>query len=215
MRLHNTYTADTTAAAQAALGAALPLAYALQSSFARLRPAAVELDLEVRNEKRQAVLVDAYPSRRTVRPGEEIELFVVLRAGDGADEIRKTSYRVPAGATPGTLNFTVVDALSANLLDIRRLLNTPKSPGQLITTLNTLRPSTKTFVRVWRQEPSFAVDGADLSDPPASVAMILARTQTLPGTQAPSQGARLAELEIDSGGWVVSGSRTAQVEIKE
>ncbi len=215
LRLHNTYTADTTAAAQAALGAALPLAYALQSSFARLRPEAVELDLEVRNEKRQAVLVDAYPSRRTVRPGEEIELFVVLRAADGADEIRKASYRVPPGATPGTLNFTVVDALSANLLDIRRLLNTPRSPGQLIATLNTLRPSTKTFVRVWRQEPTFTVDGADLSDPPASVAMILGRTQTLPGTQAPSQGARLAELEIDSGGWVVSGSRFAQVEIKE
>jgi len=215
LRLHNAYTADTTAAAQAALGAALPLAYALQSSFARLRPEAVELDLEVRNEKRQAVLVDAYPSRRTVRPGEEIELFVVLRAGDGADEIRKASYRVPPGAAPGTLNFTVVDALSANLLEIRRLLNTPRSPGQLIATLNTLRPSTKTFVRVWRQEPTFTVDGADLSDPPASVAMILGRTQTLPGTQAPSQGARLAELEIDSGGWVVSGSRTAQVEIKE
>ena len=47
------------------------------------------------------------------------------------------------------------------------------------------------------------------------VAMIFARAKTQPGTLSTTQGARVAELEIDTGGWVVSGSRTAQVEIKE
>ncbi len=215
LRVTNLYSGDTVVAAQVALGAALPLAYVLQSSFDRLRPRSVTLEISLEERKRQAVIVDAYPSRRSVKPGETVELYVALRGDSGADQVRKVAYPVPAGMTPGTVNFTIVDALTANLMEIRKLLNTPKSAGQLIETLNTLRSNEKVYVRVWRNEPSYTADGADLPDPPASVAMILAKTQSQSGAVATSQGARLAELEIDAGGVAVAGSRTAQVEVKE
>ncbi|MFN0165498.1 MAG: SpoIVB peptidase S55 domain-containing protein [Bryobacteraceae bacterium] len=215
LRVANLYSGDTVVAAQVALGAALPLAYVLQSSFERLRPRSVTLDISLEERKRQAVIVDAYPSRRTVKPGETVELFVVLRGDGGADQVRKVAYRIPPGMSPGTVNFTILDALAANLMEIRKLLNTPKSASQLIETVNTLRTSEKAYVRVWRNEPSYTADGAELPDPPASVAMILAKMPSQPGILTSSQGARLAELEIDAAGLAVTGSRTAQVEVKE
>jgi hypothetical protein len=58
------------------------------------------------------------------------------------------------------------------------------------------------------------VEGRDLPDPPASVAMILGRSQP-GGPNLNARGAELAEMEVASGGNVVTGSRTIQIEVRE
>jgi hypothetical protein len=90
----------------------------------------------------------------------------------------------------------------------------PKSPTQLVSFLNNLRPNTDAYVRVWRTDPAFQVQGQDLPDPPASVGLILARTQAAQGIWVP-RGSKIDEIKIPTGDVVVSGSRTAQVEVVE
>jgi hypothetical protein len=84
----------------------------------------------------------------------------------------------------------------------------------LISFLNNLRPNTNAYIRVWRTDPAFEVQGQDLPDPPPSVGLILAKTQTAQGAWMP-RGSKVDELQIETGDVVVTGSKTAQVEVKE
>jgi len=131
---------------------------------------------------------------------------------DGAEVARTVDYAVPIGATPGLLCFTVTDGNVANLTEFRQIVNsTPRSVQQLVGNVNKLRANTKAYVRVWRPEPNFQLEGEDFPDPPPSLALILGASQN--AVQA--RNSKLLELEISAGDAVISGAKTAQVEIKE
>ena len=90
---------------------------------------------------------------------------------------KSVHYRVPVGAPAGTLNFTVSDGSLSNALDYQQMAaEPPQSPTQLVSFLNNLRPNTNAYVRVWRTDPAFQVQGQDLPDPPPSVGLILAKS---------------------------------------
>ena len=89
------------------------------------------------------------------------------------------------------------------------------SPGQVLEFLNGLRLNTKAYIRVWRNEASYTIDGRDLPSPPPSVAMILNRAQTQSTNLPNLRGSKLAEIEVPAGDSVVTGSKTVQVEVKE
>ena len=85
---------------------------------------------------------------------------------------------MPIGATAGTLQFTLADANITNLTEYHQLVaEPPKSPSQLVSFMNSLRVNTNAYIRVWRPDPAYDVEGETLPDPPPSVGMILARTQ--------------------------------------
>jgi hypothetical protein len=121
------------------------------------------------------------------------------------------------GAPPGPLYFTVSDATSTNLLEFQASMGTPlHTPSQLLGQLNAQRPNTKAYVRVWRSESAYTIQGRDLPDPPPSLAMILARGQIGGAAAAMNvRGSKVAEIEIPAGDFVVTGSKTVQVEVKE
>jgi hypothetical protein len=216
LKLRNMYAGDFNVPMQASLGTALPLAYALQSGFEGLRPRKIALEIEAYDRKRQLQIEQVWPSRREVRPGERLELTVVLSGESGVEVTRQVAYQVPVGVPVGPLLVAVADANTVNLPELRQLLSAPpRSPARLIATLNALRPNTTAWVRVMQPQPAFELLGATLPDPPASVAMILGRTQSSAGSPALAAHSTTAELEISVPDMVISGSRTIQVEVKE
>ena len=80
--------------------------------------------------------------------------------------------------------------------------------------LNSLRPNVNAYVRVWRPEPDFQVQGTDLPNPPPSVALALMKTQGTPAGTWLTRGSTIAELEIDTGNAVLTGSKTVQVDVR-
>jgi len=216
VRIDNMFAADNGSAQQGSLSAAIPVAYVMQSGFRTLRLNKVALKIETYDQKKQLTIDGISVARRTVRAGEKVQLNVVLIGENGAETTRRLDYDVPIGAEPGILYFTVADANTTNLADFRQILTSnPHSPAQLITTVNNLHPNTKAFVRVWRADPAFQLEGADLPDPPASVAMILANSQSSLAAITQTRNSKIAEIEIDGGDMVISGVKTVQVEIKE
>jgi hypothetical protein len=114
------------------------------------------------------------------------------------------------------LQFTAADATAINLTEYRQLLTTqPKSAAQLISFMNGLRPNSKAYLRVWRAEPSYDVQGENFPGPPPSFSMILARAQASLSSQPAFANSKVAEFEIGAGDMVVTGSKTIQVEVKE
>lgn len=216
LKVNNMYAADTGSALIASLSTAVPLAYVLQSGFETLEVKKVALDIESFDAKKQFQIDSVAASRREVRTGGQVELTVSLVGENGAEVSRTVAYRVPQGLTPGPLYFTVADGMTTNLTEFRQILGAqPRSISQLISTVNSLRPNTKAYVRVWRPEPAYQLEGADFPDPPPSVAMILAGSQSTQGGITQTRNSKIAELEIGAGDSVIAGSKTIQVEVKE
>ncbi len=216
VRLDNLYSADNGVAAQVSLNAAIPAAYILQSGFNSLKLKKVSINIEAFDEKRQLNIDGVTLSRHEVHAGDKLTLNVMLTGDDGDETTRKVDYQVPIGAPPGLLYFTVADASVANLTDFRQILHaSPRSPRQLIDTVNELHPNTKAYVRVWRADQAFQLEGSDLPAPPPSVALVLeGSAANLQGISS-SRNSKIADMEIDGGGAVISGVKTVQVEVKE
>jgi hypothetical protein len=216
VRLDNLYSADNGVAAQVSLNAAVPAAYILQSGFNSLKLKKVSIHIEAFDEKRQLNIDGVTLSRREVHAGDKLTLNVMLTGDDGAETTRKVDYLVPIGAPPGLLYFTVADASVANLTDFRQILQTsPRSPRQLIDTVNELHPNTKAYVRVWRADQAFQLEGSDLPAPPPSVALVLEGSTANLQSITSSRNSKIAGMEIDGGGAVIAGVKTVQVEVKE
>ncbi len=216
VKLNNTYAGDFALAAQASLGIAVPVAYAMQSGFEALRPKSVALTIDSFSRKRQLQIDQLWASKREVRAGETVELTAVMAGEDGFELTRKASYRVPIGAPSGPLQFTVADANTTNLTEFRQLLATaPKSAAQVVSFLNGLRNNTSAYLRVWRTESSYDVAGEALPDPPPSLAMILQRTQASLSSSPAIPNSKVAEFELPGNDMVISGSKTIQVDVKD
>ena len=215
VKLDNVYSGDSATAAIAALSVATPLAYALTSGFDALRLKSLTLEITPAETHKQVQIADVEAPRQA-RPGEDVEIGVTLSEENGAETLKKIHYRVPVGAPAGTLNLTVTDASNANLLEFQGVVGIPaRSPAQVLALLNGLRSNTSAYVRVWRTDPVYSVEGRDLPNPPASIAAILGRSQPGASGLANTRGTTVTEIEIPAGDNLVSGSKTIQIEVKE
>jgi hypothetical protein len=216
VRIDNIFSADNGAAAQVSLSAAVPVAYVLQSNFAALQLKDVSLKVEALDQRKALSIDSVMAPERQVHPGEKLRVDVVL-AGENGNEITRTvEYPVPVGAPAGPLYITVSDAATANLTDFRQILAaTMHSPGELIASVNNLHPNNKAYVRFWRADPAFQLEGADLPDPPASVALILGNSQANVAGITQVRNSKVAEMEIDGGDMFISGAKTIVAEVKE
>jgi len=91
---------------------------------------------------------------------------------------------------------------------------TLKDPVQLVGFLNSFRANNKAYIRLWRADTAFTVEGQDLPGTPPSISMVLAKTQ---GSFSGGlwRGSKITEFELPAGDRVVSGSKTIQVDVKE
>ncbi len=216
LRVASSYSGDQSVPQAAALGPATILAYALQGGFEDLNLQGVALEVDAYPERRQAQIDQVWTSKREVRPGDVVDVNVVLTRPGGAETTRRVSYRVPPGALAGPLYFTVGDSSVTNTAEYRQYLAAPPaSARQMLSFLNSLRDNTKAYVRVWRAEAGYEIAGRTLPAPPASIDQILGRAQAGAVAASPVRNAKIAELEVAADGWVVTGSKTVQVDIKE
>ena len=216
LRIDNIFAGDFGAPVAASLAAATPLSFAMQSgpAFERLR--SIDLRVESSQNKIQWQVERLHPVRATVRPGETAEMLVAFAGDGGGEQIRRVQYPVPTGMAYGPLYFSVSDGPSTNASEFKLWQSANgRTPSQVVAFLNGMRGNSSAYVRVWRADPGYQTQGEDLPAPPASMALIFARTPGALGGPVMARTTKLAEIEIPLGEAIVTGSRTAQVEIKE
>ncbi len=216
IRLNDVYASDANGPQLASLATAAPVAYVLQGGFDSLGVTHIGLDIEALEKKRTLDIEEVVPAQRDVRPGHAIELNVILTSDSGGDEVRTVRYEVPVGAEAGPLYFTVADGVQTSLQELKFALSTtPRTPEQLLSLIRRLRDNDKAYVRVWRPETSFPTGVNELPAPPPSVALVIASSLGSAGTALNTmRNSKIAEMEIDGGGRMVTGSKTVQVEVK-
>ncbi len=214
VRFDNIYAGDFNTPLLASLATAMPVAYALQNNLDSLSLKRIKLVIDSFPQKKQMQIDQAWASKRTVRPGEQVEVTALLSGENGTELTKKLTYTVPIGAPLGLLYFTVADGSTTNSAEARQFSVTQPRPAvEIVSFLNGLRGNKKGYLRVWRADPAYQIDGHDMPDPPPSVSMILARSQAAPA--AISRPSTVAEMEFSAGEVVISGSKTIQVEVKE
>ena len=216
VRLDNVYSADSNAIAQAAVYTTIPLSYLSQSGLEGVKAKSIALEFETSDKRNQLQVDQVWPSNREVHPGETIELNISLAGENGREIIKKVKYPVPVGAPLGTINVTVSDGMTANLAEFQQAAGVrSRTPQQVVKLVNSLRQYNRISVRLSRAEPSYQVQGSELTDPPPSVALLLAKAQPAAAALTSVRGAKVAEFEIDLGMAIASGTKTTQVEVKE
>jgi hypothetical protein len=212
VQLQNIYAGDGGSAMQTSTATAIPLAYLMQTGFDELKVKRISLQLESFDVKKALNIGQVYLSRKEAKAGDTIELMTQLEGENGVELTRSLKYTIPLGTAPGTLYFTVADGGQTGLAELKQVINeTPHSPEQSISTVGRLRSDDKAYVRVWRPQPAYEVAGEELPDPPPSLALVLGSTQNV----SQNRNSKIAELVIDAGEMMVTGSRTVQVEVKE
>jgi hypothetical protein len=136
--------------------------------------------------------------------------------------VKHIPYQVPVGARLGLLNFTLSDANMLNFPEFAGVAQSEfRTAANMIEAINRYRDSGSLYVRVWRQEPAFNVagpmPGGELTDPPPSVVLVLADTSSSAssGATATTRGSDVAQMSVPLQGYVVTGAKTIQIEIKE
>jgi len=214
VKLANQYTGDFSVIGVAALSAATPLATILEGVLPGLRLKGIELNFTVSEERRQWRIDTAWSDHRQAAPGDTLELTVGLSAENGREERKKIRYTVPTGAKSGTLYFTAGDAPTLNAFELRNLFSggtlAGKTPAEMIALLNRQRSNGNLYIRVFRADPSYGAGPVELPGLPPSVALSIAKNTPPP----PPTGSLVAELAIDCGPVVVTGSKSFEVEVR-
>jgi hypothetical protein len=209
----NIYSAETGVPIIASLAAAIHLSYAMQSGFPEFNVKSVTLQIDAAEERRQLQIEQLWASRNVVRPGESLDLHLLLAGPGGVEVKRQATYHVPTGSALGQLQINVADAMTANLADFAYILQQPPSTAmQVRTLLNGLRSNNVATLRIARVEPSYTIQGQNLPDPPPSLALLLRRT---PGVALPGANSKLVEFSFPIEGYVVGGNKSITVDIKE
>ncbi len=212
VEVRSVYAADGGSNMMASTTTAVTLSYLMQGGFDALKVNRVAFRLETSNAKQGMNIGQVYLSRREVKPGETVELTTVLDGENGRQLIRTVKYTVPPGTAPGTLNFTVADGSQTSVADLKQVLAvTPRNPEQMISNVNRLRSADAAYLRIWRAENAYEVNGEELPDPPPSVAMVLSGAPAL----AKNLNSKMAEMRLDADGNMVTGAKTVQLEVKE
>jgi hypothetical protein len=223
LELRDIFVSDSALPQQVALNAVASLSFLLSSGYSDLKVKGMSFDLRETETKKQVYITQAWTSAHTVRPGEVVEVTIALSGENGVQLTRSVNYRVPIGAPAGPLNFTISDANTLNFPDYAGMnAGSARNSTQLIDLLNKYRGAQAAYVRVWRPEPAFTISGpspgGELTDPPPSVALILSDPSTSPTSntaQLSTRGSGIAEVVAPVEGYVVSGAKTLQVDVKE
>ena len=217
VRVDDVYSGDVGVAAIAAGNVGSPISFAMQSGFDALKLKSVTLQIGAVERRRQQEVIDVM-APRTVHPGEDLDLTVVMAGPNGQEISRRVSYRVPMGVPTGTLNFTIADATATNVIEYQQAVGTPqRTPRQVLESAERLALQYERLPARVARRAAYTVEGRDLPDPPPSLALVFTRAQaTFLNTQLNTRGAKLAELEVKgSPGFIVTGTKTVQVEVKE
>ena len=158
--MRDVYVSDSSLAQQAASNAVVPLGFVVGGGYDKLRLKDVAFTVSEVDAKRQLRLTQAWASAHEARPGDTLTITALFEGENGKETAQSAAYKIPIGMPNGVLNFTLGDASVQNFSEFAGLTQSSlQTPERLIQTINLYRSSDGVYVRVWRLQPAFAVNG--------------------------------------------------------
>ncbi len=213
--LGDVYSGPTSVSLQAALGTAAPLAFVMQAAAEQLEIADLELDIDAIPERRTVKIARAWTDRATVRRGESVRLFILLRDSAGQETLRRETFTIEPPTRAGQVYLSVSDATTTNMVDMPLLFDRGGlPPARLISSVNRLRRSDRFYMRLWRTHRALRTQGRRFEQPPASLLAVLDPPGAASGARADPYTTLLERAGAPVDG-VVEGSATLKLVIAQ
>lgn len=153
------------------LSVAFPLAQLLSTSFPDLQVASVDLSLVSSNEKRTALVEQAWSSKSEVAPGDKIEVTAVLRTPSGETIVQKIPVTIPDNVNDPMLSLIIGSGSTVNQIQTRfsPANMSPRDLQQLIRAMNKIRRNNRIYALLMAPQRSFVLQGDEYPSPPPSL----------------------------------------------
>jgi hypothetical protein len=175
----------------------------------------INIDITSQEEDRAALLDSIRFPRAEVKAGDIVPLQIFYRKANG--ELLQDDFPIPIPAeiAPGPVTMVLADGASLMSLDAQEQGEelVPRDLTQLIKFINSIRKNDRLYIRLTRREAGAVVNGEGLPGLPPSILSIL-RSGRSAGGMVPIQTSTFMEYELPQPGYIVSGIKTLNLEIK-
>ncbi|MBI3949635.1 MAG: hypothetical protein HY314_04175 [Acidobacteria bacterium] len=173
----------------------------------------VEVDFKVTEDRRVATLEELRVAKQEVRPGEEVDVYAILKPYRGEAIIKSFKVRIPNTVNRGDqLRLLVGDAATLRSIEQRGIGDDASSLDNLIDILSRERTNDRVYLRVSEQAPGYYIDDRLLPSLPLSVISVIESGRT--ANQATKVGEAPLLVESAEVGYVVNGRRELTLTVK-
>ena len=171
INLDDVVSGDINTPNSAGYSVAFPLAQLLSTSFPDLEIKRVDLALVSSNEKRSAVVEQAWSSKSEVAPGDKIEVTAVLRTPSGDTIVQKIPVEIPENVNDRMLTLIVGSGAAMNQIQTRYSPTNMalRDLQQLVEALNKTRRNNRVYALLMAPQRSFVLQGDEYPSPPPSL----------------------------------------------
>jgi hypothetical protein len=171
INLDDVVSGDMNTPNSAGFSVAFPLAQLLSTSFPDLQVERVDLSLVSSNEKRSAVVEQAWSSKSEVAPGDKIEVTAVLRTPSGETIVQKIPVEIPENVNDRMLSLVVGSGAAMNQIQTRfsPANMSLRDLQQLVQALNKTRRNNRVYALLMAPQRSFVLQGDEYPSPPPSL----------------------------------------------
>ena len=195
----------------AASAPTVPLALLLRANFEGLDVTGITLNMKAVDGAKTATVDRISVDKTQVHAGETLEVTAVERTESGTYVIQKVPVTIPKDTATGMLSLTIGDGAAVQQNSAITQF-TPRNAADLISTINKLKRPERLYAVLTRTSTGAVIGSSEMPNLPPSVLATLNNDRTAGGTK-PSVQTTVAEIELPSGEFIVSGSQTLNIEI--
>ena len=203
--------ASQQATAFAAAAPAVSLAALLRANFDGLDITGVTLNMTASDGSKTAAVDRMTVDKTQIRAGDTIEVTAFERTESGKVIVQKIPVTIPRDTAPGPLSITIGDGAAVQQ-NAAITQFTPKTAAELIATINRLKRPDRLYAVITRTTTGAIIGSSEMPNLPPSMLATLNNERTSGGSK-PTVQTIIAEIELPSGQYVVSGSQTLAIEI--
>lgn len=205
--LENFYSGDLTWL-MVASSVAFPVTQLMDNPFEKVNIEGITLTLWSEEQLRAATIEGIRIDKLTVRPGDPLELTIMIRPYLGDTISKKVVLTIPENAPDGLLNVIAADAKTIKALEKARapLKYRPESLSQLIELLQQRQPNNEVVVMVYRSIHGITVKGEELPSLPTSLLSVMTSSKER-GQTGPTKGVTLSKERVLTD-YFITGSQT-------
>jgi len=198
----------------AAIAAASPVHFLLNSGFDNLVMEKINLEISAVEQTREALLEKVWQDKLEARPGEEVNVTVFLRKANGEITAEKYPVKIPEDIPPGPLKMMIGDGTSFEKNDADSEMEfVPTSLQQLVRAINNLKKNDRLYIRLYRDQPGALIGGEALPDLPPSL-LALYKSEKTSGDVKTINKVIYVEHELAATNFVLSGQKIIKVNVK-
>jgi hypothetical protein len=213
--LDDVVASDANTPGAAGISVAMPMGQLLNTSFPNLDIENVSVNLIATNEKRVAVIEQAWSSKSEVAPGDKIEVTVVLRTPSGETIVQKIPVEVPDNVNDRMLTLLVGSGSAVNQMQTRfsPASFVPRDLQQLIQAINKTRRNNRVYALLLAPQRSFVVQGDEYPSPPPSLIQTFLADPAVSGSVTGSGTSVIGDFETKPIPVSIRGQKTLMLKV--